>query len=59
MFCLRQDSAAGEVHGDFEADAQVGVSRFGPGHRVTPFSGGWDSAIHRYSPRQRRDVPNS
>ena len=54
----KQNSAAGEVHGDFEADTQVGVSRFGPGHEVSPFVG-WDSAIHRYSPRQRDDVPIS
>jgi hypothetical protein len=29
--------AACEVHGDFKADTQVGVSRFGPGHGSAPF----------------------
>ena len=38
----RQNLAAGEVHGDFKADTQVGVSRFGPGHGSAP-SGEWDS----------------
>ncbi|MNW14510.1 hypothetical protein D3C71_2127500 [compost metagenome] len=31
----KQDLAAGEVHGDFEADTQVSVCRFGP-HGITP-----------------------
>ncbi|CAG9933282.1 protein of unknown function [Candidatus Nitrotoga arctica] len=42
-----------EVHGDFKADTQVGVGRFGP-HRLAPF-GGWVGATH-FSAHLRREM---
>jgi hypothetical protein len=43
---IQKRLAAGEVHGDFKADTQVGVSGFGPGHGSAPSGDGTVISIH-------------